>query len=147
MTIAKLIADPTARSWIDSRSVLIVDEAGAVGLDDMVKLVELAELQHARMIFSGDTGQHASVPRGDALRVIEDFSPHQFAELTTIRRQKREELRRVVKLAADGRSGTALEALERLGAVTAESPLEDGRLNEKAAANRSAAAAVDPSRP
>src|SRR5439155_8329219 len=44
------------------KTVVVLDEAGAVGIDDMRRLFELTK--HNRLILSGDTGQHSSVARG-----------------------------------------------------------------------------------
>jgi ATP-dependent exoDNAse (exonuclease V) alpha subunit len=112
--------------------VIVLDEAGAVGLDDMAKLFELARLKNCRVIMSGDTGQHASVPRGDALRILEQYSNYRFSELTTIRRQKPAAFRRVVELAAAKQTDKAFAKLMELGAVT-EVPADDGQLYQKAA--------------
>jgi hypothetical protein len=49
--------------------LVVLDEAGAVGIDDMKRLFDLAK--DCRIVLSGDTGQHASVARGDALRILE----------------------------------------------------------------------------
>lgn len=117
---------------MSSRSVLVVDEAAAVGLDDMRKIFELALTHDARVVLSGDTGQHASVARGDALRIIEEHSRYQFAELTTIRRQKPEAFRDVVELAAGKQPDKAFAKLLELGAVT-EALTDDGQLYQKAA--------------
>ncbi len=130
-TIARLLSDPLAQRSLSSRSVLVIDEAGAVGLDDLVKLFALARTQDARVILSGDTGQHASVARGDALRILEEHSRYRFAQLTTIRRQKPAEFRQAVELAARKETAKAFEKLEQLGAVT-EGPA-DGHLYEQAA--------------
>jgi len=132
MTIAKLLSDPMAQRQLSSRSVLVVDEAAAVGLDDMRKIFELALTHDARVVLSGDTGQHASVARGDALRIIEEYSRYQFAELKTIRRQKPEAFRQVVELAADQQPDKAFAKLLELGAVT-EALTDDGQLYQKAA--------------
>ena len=37
MTLQKLLADPTRAHWLSRGSVVVLDEAGAVGLDDMAK--------------------------------------------------------------------------------------------------------------
>jgi conjugative relaxase-like TrwC/TraI family protein len=118
MTLQKLLADPNAQSRLSSRSVIVLNEAGAVGLDDMVKVFELARLKNCRVIMSGDTGQHASVPRGDALRILEQYSHYRFSELATIRRQKPEAFRQVVELAAAKQTDKAFAKLMELGAVT-----------------------------
>jgi len=132
MTLQKLLADPQAQSRLSPGSVIVLDEAGAVGLDDMAKVFELARLRNCRVIMSGDTGQHSSVPKGDALRILEQYSNYQFSELTTIRRQKPEVFRQIVKLAADKRTDQAFAKLMELGAVS-EAPTDDGQLYQKAA--------------
>ena len=132
MTLQKLLADPHAQSRLSPGSVIVLDEAGAVGLDDMAKLFELARLKNCRVIMSGDTGQHASVPRGDALRIIEQYSSYRFSELTTIRRQKPAAFRQVVELAAAKQTDKAFAKLMELGAVS-EAPTDDGQLYQKAA--------------
>jgi len=69
------------------RTVIVLDESGAVGIDDMWRLFDLTK--HGRLILCGDTGQHSSVARGDALRLLEEHSDFQFGQLTRIRRQQR----------------------------------------------------------
>ena len=118
MTIQRLHGNLDARGKLNSRAVIVLDEAGAVGLDDMVKLFELARRSDCRVILSGDTGQHTSVPRGDALRIIEQYSSYRFSELTTIRRQKSAAFRQVVELAAAKQTDKAFAKLVELGAVT-----------------------------
>ena len=134
VTLAKLLADPTAQSQLSRRSVIVLDEAGAVGLDDMAKLFELVRQNHCRVVLSGDTGQHSSVARGDALRILEQYSSYRFSELTTIRRQKPEAFRQIVELAAAKQTDKAFAKLLELGAVT--EALADGpqaNLYDKAA--------------
>src|SRR5580700_556792 len=126
VTLAKLLADPTAQSQLSGRSVIVLDEAGAVGLDDMAKLFELVRQNHCRVVFSGDTGQHSSVARGDALRIIEQYSSYRFSELTTIRRQKPVAFREIVEWAAAKQTDKAFAKLVELGAVTETSLDESG---------------------
>ena len=111
---------------------MVLDEAGAVGLDDMAKLFELAERKDCRVVLSGDTGQHSSVPRGDALRILEQYSGYRFSELTTIRRQKPDAFRQIVELAAAKQTDKAFAKLLELGAVT-EALTDDGKLYQRAA--------------
>ncbi|MCI0541165.1 MAG: relaxase domain-containing protein [Verrucomicrobiales bacterium] len=132
MTLQKLLVDPATQHQLSTRSVIVLDEAGAVGLDDMVKLFEVARLKDCRVVLSGDTGQHASVARGDALRILEQYSRYRFSELTTIRRQKPEAFRQAVKLAAAKKTDKAFAKLLELGAVT-ETLTDEGQLYQKAA--------------
>jgi conjugative relaxase-like TrwC/TraI family protein len=96
--------------------LVVLDEAGAVGMDDMKWLFDLA--RDARIVLSGDTGQHASVARGDALRILERHSDFKSGQLTAIRRQRKAEYRRAVELAAQKNTNEAFAQLERMGAVT-----------------------------
>lgn len=132
MTLQKLLANPQERSRLSRGSVIVLDEAGAVGLDDMAKLFEVARLKGCRVILSGDTGQHTSVTRGDALRILEQYSNYRFSELTTIRRQKPAAFREIVELAAAKQTDKAFAKLVELGAVT-EALTDDGQLYQRAA--------------
>ncbi len=100
---------------LSDRKLVVLDEAGAVGIDDMKRLFDLA--RDARIVLSGDTGQHASVVRGDALRILEQHSDFQSGQLTRIRRQRKAEYRKAVELAAQKRTLEAFAQLERMGAV------------------------------
>ena len=100
---------------LSERQLVVLDEAGAVGMDDMKRLFDLA--RDARIVLSGDTGQHASVARGDALRILEQHSDFKSGQLTRIRRQRKAEYRKAVELAAQKRTVEAFAQLERMGAV------------------------------
>ena len=100
---------------LSERKLVVLDEAGAVGMDDMKRLFDLA--RDARIVLSGDTGQHASVARGDALRILENHSDFQSGQLTRIRRQRKAEYRKAVELAAQKRTVEAFAQLERMNAV------------------------------
>jgi len=100
---------------LSGRQLIVLDEAGAVGIDDMKRLFDCAH--NARIILSGDTGQHASVARGDALRILERHSNFKSGQLTAIRRQRKAAYRKAVELAAQKRTVEAFAQLERIGAV------------------------------
>src|SRR5208283_633130 len=87
-----------------------------VGMDDMKRLFDCAN--DARIILSGDTGQHASVARGDAMRILERHSDFKSGQLTAIRRQRKAAYRKAVELAAQKRTVEAFAQLERMGAIT-----------------------------
>lgn len=132
VTLAKLLSDSRTQSHLSRGAVIVLDEAGAVGLNDMAALFNLARKAGCRVVFSGDTGQHASVAHGDALRILEQYSGYRFSELTTIRRQKLEAFRQVVELAAAKETDKAFAKLLDLGAVT-EAPTDRGELYQRAA--------------
>jgi conjugative relaxase-like TrwC/TraI family protein len=109
VTLARLLQTSRDRP----PAIIVLDEAGAVGVSDMMKL-----LQHpGRVVLCGDTGQHSPVAQGDALRLIEEHSPFSFGALTNIRRQRPAEYRHAVQLAANGDPEGAFGQLERMGAI------------------------------
>lgn len=75
------------RKSLPSRSVVLVDEAGQIGVRQMLQLLEFVQANEGRVILSGDTRQHGAVEAGDAFRVIEKYGEIPVVELTTIRRQ------------------------------------------------------------
>ncbi|MBI3853667.1 MAG: relaxase domain-containing protein, partial [Verrucomicrobia bacterium] len=117
-----------SRPVLSARHLVVLDEAGAVGIDDMKRIFDMA--RDARIVLSGDTGQHASVARGDALRILENHSDFQSGQLTRIRRQRRAQYRKAVELAAQKRTAEAFAQLERMGAVV---ELPDNQLHDSAA--------------
>src|SRR5437773_421612 len=108
-----------SKPLLSDRRLVVLDEAGAVGIDDMKRLFDLA--RDARVVLSGDTGQHASVVRGDALRILEQHSDFQSGQLTRIRRQRKAEYRKAVELAAQKRPLEAFAQLERMGVIVESS--------------------------
>jgi len=105
-----------SRQPMSQGKLVVLDEAGAVGMDDLKRLFDLG--RDCRIVLSGDTGQHASVPRGDALRILEQHSRFKSGQLTAIRRQRKAEYRKAVELAAQKRPREAFAQLERMGAIT-----------------------------
>jgi ATP-dependent exoDNAse (exonuclease V) alpha subunit len=81
MTISRLLEDETAQQALRGR-VLIVDEAGMVSGRQMQGILELAQRQDARILFSGDTRQIQSVESSDALRILERESKMTSVSLT-----------------------------------------------------------------
>ena len=126
VTVAKLLTDS---GRLSARSVLVVDEAGTLGTRDMCKVFEKA--MDARVVLVGDTGQHAPVAQGDALRIIEAHSGYRFGELTEIRRQRSEDLKQTVALAAKQQTKEAYSRLMRAGEVVEQG--DTAALHQKAA--------------
>jgi conjugative relaxase-like TrwC/TraI family protein len=117
-----------SKPWLTKDKLVVLDEAGAVGIDDLKRLFDLA--RDSRIMLSGDTGQHASVARGDALRLLEQHSNFKSGQLTAIRRQRRAEYRQAVELAAQKKTDAAFAQLERMNAIT---ELPDSKLHDAAA--------------
>jgi ATP-dependent exoDNAse (exonuclease V) alpha subunit len=85
---AQTVSSFLARRSMPHGAVILVDEAGQIGGEQMLQLLSLIRENDGRVIFSGDTHQHEAVEASDALRAIEKYSGLEIcAELTSIRRQ------------------------------------------------------------
>ena len=115
VTIERLLQDPYLQLSFGSK-VLIVDEAGMVSGRQMHELLDMAERQTSRIVFSGDTRQIQSVEACDALRVLERESRLNSVELVQVQRQTVREYREAIKeLRRDPAKG--FEKLDAMGAI------------------------------
>jgi conjugative relaxase-like TrwC/TraI family protein len=129
---AETLASVLARKSLPPGAVVILDEAGQVGVRDLRALVALVQNQSGRLILSGDTRQHGAVAASDALRALETYAGLQVAEINTIRRQDPQlgtgahekrfirNYREAVKAAAEGRESESFDRLDRMGCVREE---------------------------
>jgi len=116
-TVARLLQDKELQKQLKG-NVLWIDEAGLLGNRQMNQVLKLAKDQDARVILTGDTTQHSSVERGDALRVILEKSKVKPARVTEIQRQRnRADYKEAVKLISQGRQDAALNKLDGMGAI------------------------------
>ena len=83
----------------------------------MLQLEEFAIEHDCRLVVTGDTKQHHSVQRGDALRILERSGVIVQAELTKIHRQRIPELREAIGDLSKGRTGEGFDKLDKFGAI------------------------------
>lgn len=122
-TVAKLLNSETLQQALRDQ-VLWVDEAGLLGTKDMSALLHLANQQNARLILGGDTRQHASVVRGDALRILNTIGGIQTAEVNKIYRQQQAAYRQAVEELSQGNLKTAFAQLDQIGFIQEVDPLK-----------------------
>jgi ATP-dependent exoDNAse (exonuclease V) alpha subunit len=115
-TVAKLLVDKRLQNSLKDQ-VLWVDEAGLLGTQDMTQLLEIATKNNARLILGGDTRQHASVVRGDALRILNTVGGIKTAEVNRIYRQKKEQYRSAVEDLSKGDVRGAFEKLDKMESI------------------------------
>jgi ATP-dependent exoDNAse (exonuclease V) alpha subunit len=115
-TVAQLLLDKKLQDQL-SNQVLWVDEAGLLGTKDMTALLKLVNEKKARLVLGGDTRQHSSVARGDAMRVLNKFGGVRAAEVTQIRRQTHQVFRDAVQFLADGKTKEGFAVLDRAGVI------------------------------
>ncbi len=126
MTVSRLLEGQETEGAL-RRRVLIVDEAGMVSGLQMQSLLNLAEDQGARIVFSGDTGQIPSVEASDALRILEHESGLKSVSLTEVQRQMNSLYREAVKtMRHSPEEGFA--QLEKLGAIREVSIFDRGQI-------------------
>ncbi len=68
--------------------VLWIDEAGQVDVRTMNGIFDIAKQQNARVVLSGDTRQHSSPRRGEAMRILEQEAGLNIARVEKIQRQQ-----------------------------------------------------------
>jgi conjugative relaxase-like TrwC/TraI family protein len=130
-TGAQTVSALLKQNYLTRGAVVIVDEAGQIGGQQMLELLSLIQTVKGRVILSGDTHQHEAVEASDALRAIEQYSGLGYAELTNIRRQNPgtaknrverrwlEQYKLAVNEAQQGKLGSSFDRLDKQGAVVA----------------------------
>lgn len=108
-------------------NVLLVDEAGQLGLEDTLKILKLGKEKNARILMSGDTRQHSAIPAGNAMRLLQDKAQLRTATVQKIVRQKPEDYRKAVEHLAKGNVLLGYKALEKMDAIKGF-PEHEGRL-------------------
>ncbi|EAQ79376.1 MobF family relaxase [Blastopirellula marina] len=68
--------------------VIWIDEAGLLDVRSMNGVFRIAKEQNARVVLSGDTRQHASPRRGEAMRLLEQEAGLNVARVEAIQRQQ-----------------------------------------------------------
>ena len=101
-------------------AVVVVDEAGLASNQQGAALLGLAEKERQRIMFVGDSRQHASVEAGDFQRVLESHSKLATCELKDIRRQTSADYNQAVRLLASGQAAAGMERLDAMGWIKEE---------------------------
>jgi len=121
-TLATLLVDHRIQEKAKGQ-LLLIDEAGQVGVPTMAKVFELAERLNARVLLAGDRRQHGSVERGAALRLLEEEAGLVSAEVKEIQRQAGD-YKAAVKALSEGHTADGFKRLDELGWVR-EVPADD----------------------
>lgn len=114
-----------------ARRVLLVDEAGLLSTEQFCQLVRIAGERQARLLLVGDTKQHYSVQRGDALRNVIRHTDLPVVRLSEVLRQRGESDRQFSRLLAKGEVVEAFHYAARRGLIHETG--DDAALFERAA--------------
>jgi conjugative relaxase-like TrwC/TraI family protein len=127
--VAWTVSSFLTRSSMPRGTVVLVDEAGQIGGEQMLQLLLFVKKNRGRIILSGDTRQHGAVEATDALRAIEKYSGIESAELTNIRRQNPdsaktpaerqwlEQYKLAVNEAREGKLAQSFDRLDKQGVI------------------------------
>jgi len=128
---AQTVSALLKRNFLTRGTIVLVDEAGQIGGQQMLELLSMIQTVKGRVILSGDTHQHGAVEASDALRAIEQYSGLGYAELTNIRRQNPkaaktkaerqwlEQYKLAVKDAQQGKLGASFDRFDKHGVIVA----------------------------
>ncbi|MBV8226686.1 MAG: AAA family ATPase, partial [Verrucomicrobia bacterium] len=97
--------------------LLIIDEASMLSIPQMLWLVKHARENDSRVLLAGDSAQHRSVERGDALRILEQSGNVRYVELLQTQRQKVPALKAAIEDLKAGRLENGWEKLEQHGII------------------------------
>jgi AAA domain len=97
--------------------LLVIDEASMLSIPQMLWLVKHAEEKDSRVLLVGDSAQHRSVERGDALRILEQSGAVRYVELLQTQRQKVPALKAAIEDLKQGRLESAWQKLDQHGVI------------------------------
>lgn len=115
-TVTRLLEDKQLQATLTDQ-VLWVDEAGLLGTTDMLAVIKVAHQRNAQVIFSGDTNQHSSVNRGDALKLLHEVAGVEAVFVNKIYRQERQEYKEAIEHLSKGNIAVALKKLDSIKAI------------------------------
>jgi conjugative relaxase-like TrwC/TraI family protein len=101
----------------ESAELLVVDEASMLSMPQMLWLVKHASESDSRILLVGDSAQHRSVERGDALRILERSGSVRYVELLQTQRQKVPTLKAAIEDLKANRLENGWQKLERYGVI------------------------------
>lgn len=110
-TVASLIAG--GGHGIDSRDVLVIDEAGQIGNRQALRLLEISRDTGARLLLLGDNRQTGAVEQGKAFWLLQRLGLPK-AELTESMRQQTRLMRDAVALAREGDYAGSIGRLDKV---------------------------------
>jgi Ti-type conjugative transfer relaxase TraA len=113
------------RDQISSDDILVIDEAGMVGLRQMERLTSIAEECGAKIVLIGDPEQLQAIEAGAAFRALAERQDR--VEITEVRRQREDWQREATKDLAKGKVREALQSYEAHDQLHAAETREEAR--------------------
>ena len=101
----------------ESADLIVIDEASMLSIPQMLWLVKNAQKRDSRVLVVGDSAQHRSVERGDALRILEQSGSVRYVELLQTQRQRVPALKAAIEDLKAGRLQNGWQKLEQHGVI------------------------------
>jgi conjugative relaxase-like TrwC/TraI family protein len=117
LTLQRFESDMELKREVTSRTVIFLDESSMVSVPQLARLSALIKERAARLVTLGDTDQHTSVERGDAMRIMQESGSVRSVELTETYRAKVEYLRNTVLDLKAGRREEGYDRLDQHGDI------------------------------
>lgn len=118
-------------SPLDSKTVLVIDEAGMVGNRQLASLLKEAERAGAKVVLVGDEKQIQAVEAGGAFKGLAERLG--AAEMSDVLRQRNQIDKDIAKDLREGRSADALSKLDGLGRLHVQEKMSGVRAEMAAA--------------
>ena len=113
------------RDPLTHRDILVIDEAGMLGTQQLQRTLAVAEKAHAKVVLVGDPEQLQAIEAGAPFRGI--AATHGVSHLTEVRRQKTQWQRAATTQFATGQTADALAAYKSQGGIVGVERREDAR--------------------
>jgi conjugative relaxase-like TrwC/TraI family protein len=111
ITLQKFQSDLELKRELNARDVIILDEVSMVSIPQLARLAALIKEKKARLVTLGDSDQHHSVERGDAIRILQESGAVRSVHLTETYRAQVQYLKDTV---VDLKAGRREEGYARL---------------------------------
>lgn len=115
-TVQRFLVSESLQAEAANR-VLLVDEAGLLSTEQLDRLTRIAQERQSRLLLVGDTKQHYSVQRGDAMRHVIRHSKTPVVRLSEVLRQREEKDRHFSRMLAAGEVIDAFRYAGRQGMI------------------------------
>lgn len=118
-TVASFLTASDKRRFTEAmgeKTVVVIDEAGAIPVRQMEKLLTKIQATGAKIVTLGDTAQTKAVEAGRAFALLQEHGMKTVI-MGDIQRQKSERLRRAVELAATGQASQSLALVDQVGCI------------------------------
>ncbi|MHC5208920.1 MobF family relaxase [Pseudomonas chlororaphis] len=114
---------------LDERTIIVLDEAGVVGVRQMEQLMRLVEKSGARLVQLGDTKQTEAIEAGKPFAQLQQ-NGMQTARIKEIQRQKNPELKIAVEHAADGNTPMSLQHIKHIEELSSPADRHQAIVND-----------------